>query len=516
VKVKVCLISILAVVFFCRPALGQNKEVLNLSLEECILKAMKNNLGVAVELLNPELAKHSITKAKETFLPQFQLEFGNDHQESPPYSWIQGETTITNKMTNYGVSVAQQIPTGGSFSLSLSSYKSDTNESFQLINPRFGSEIRLDFTQPLLKNFGPKVSRREILLAENELEISDNELQSTLLDTIYSVQEAYWGLVYAIENLKVKQQSLQLARDLVAKNKKEVQFGQLAAIEILNAEAVVAEWEADLLQAEALIIRTEEELKVLINIAAEGDARLKKIVPQDKPDFVEVKTSQEEAVKQALDRRPDLKAIQKNIESKDLKLSVARNQMLPSLDLKFSYWSPGIGGDRLIYLNGDVFSGIVVGSEKGAAGNSLGDALKLLYNNWNVGLTLSIPLSSFLTKADFAYAQTDLNQIQIKLKDLEQQVSLDVNDAVRTVETNAKRVGAYRVARELAEKTLDAEVKKLQVGRSTNYFVLDYQDKLANARSNEVKAKIDYLLSVAKLDKATGASLEKRNIKVKS
>jgi outer membrane protein TolC len=514
-KVKVCLISILAAVFLCRPVIGQNKEVLTLSLEECILKAMKNNLSVAVELLNPELAKHSITKAKETFLPQFDLKFGNDHQESPPYSWIQGETTITTKMTDYGVSVVQQIPTGGNLSLSLSSYKSNTNESFQLINPRFGSEIRLDFTQPLLKNFGPKVSRREILLAENELEISDNELQSTLLETIYSVQEAYWNLVYAIENHNVKRQSLQLARDLVAKNKKEVQLGQLAAIEILNAEAVVAEREADLLQAEALIIRTEEELKVLINIGAEGDARLKTIVPQDKPDFAEVKASQEEALKQALDRRPDLKVIQKNIESNELKLSVARNQILPGLDLKFSYWSPGIGGDRLIYQNGDIFSGIVVGSVKGAAGNSLGDAFKLLYNNWNVGLTLSIPLSNFLTKADFAYAQTDLNQSQIKLKNLEQQVSLEVSDAVRTVETNAKRVDAYRVARELAEKTLEAEVKKLQVGRSTNYFVLDYQDKLAAARSNEVKAKIDYLLSVAKLDKFTGASLEKRNIKVK-
>jgi outer membrane protein TolC len=255
---------------------------------------------------------------------------------------------------------------------------------------------------------------------------------------------------------------------------------------------------------------------VLINIAAEGDPRQKKIVPQDRPDFTVAQVSLEEALKQAFDRRPDLKVVQKTIETRELKLSVARNQMLPSLDLKFSYWSPGIGGDLLIYKNNDPFTGIVVGTQKGGAGQSLSDALKLLYNNWNVGLTLSIPLSSFLTKADFAYAQTDLNQSQIKLKDLEQQVSLDVSDAVRTVETNAKRVGAYRVARELAEKTLEAEVKKLQVGRSTNYFVLDYQDKLANARSNEVKAKIEFLLSVAKLDKSTGASLEKRNIKVKS
>jgi outer membrane protein len=292
-KVRVCLVLVFAAVFLFRPVLGQNKEVLNLTLEECIMKALKNNLSLAAEFLNPELARHSVTKAKETFLPQFELTYGNDHQESPPYSWIQGETTITTKMNSYGVSIIQQIPTGGNFSLSLTGYKSDTNESYQLINPRLGNELRLDFTQPLLKNFGPKVSRREILLAENSLEISDQELQTTLLDTIYSVQESYWNLVYAIENLKVKQQSLQLARDLVAKNKKEVQFGQLASIEILNAEAVVAEREADLLQAEALIIRIEEELKVWINLAVEGDPHLKKVVPKDKPDFVAATVSQE-------------------------------------------------------------------------------------------------------------------------------------------------------------------------------------------------------------------------------
>ncbi len=129
-------------------------------------------------------------------------------------------------------------------------------------------------------------------------------------------------------------------------------------------------------------------------------------------------------------------------------------------------------------------------------------------------MTLSIPLSSFTTKADLAIAQTDLNQYQIKLKDLEQEVGLEVSNALLMVETNAKRVEAFRVARELAQKTLDAEVKKLQVGRSTNYFVLEYQDKLATARSNEVKSKIDYLLSVAKLEQTMGASLEKRNIKI--
>ena len=219
-KKKAILIFLLAAGIFVWPALAQDNQVLNLTLEDCIAKALKNNLNVKIEFMNPELADISLTKAKEIFLPQFQLNYGRERQENPSYWWIQGAGTNISKMSDYGLSIVELVPTGGNFSLSLSSYKSDTNQPFQLINPRYGSTLRLDFTQPLLKNFGPKVSRQQILLAENNVEISDSQLKSTLIDTVYLVQEAYWNLVYAVENYNVKQQSLQLGRDLLAKNKK--------------------------------------------------------------------------------------------------------------------------------------------------------------------------------------------------------------------------------------------------------------------------------------------------------
>lgn len=513
-KIKIILVSALMAFLCFGPALAQQNQVLSLTLEDCIAKALKNNLNVKIETMNPELAAISVTKAKEIFMPQFQLNCAADRQETPSYWWIQGAGTSTSKLADYGVSIVEAIPTGGNFTLSLSNYRSETNQSFQLINPRYGSTLRLDFTQPLLKNFGPKVARQQILQAEKNLEISDVQLQSTLLNTIYVVQEAYWNLVYAIENTNVKRQSLQLGRDLLAKNKKEVEFGQLAPIEILNAEAQVASREADLIQADFQITRSEEVLKTIINLAAEGDARLKKIVPKDIPGFRETKMTVEEALKQAKDRRPDLLILKKTIESKELTLSVAKNQMLPGLDLQFSYWSPGISGDRVLYLDNDPFLGVVIGKVPGSAGNSLRDAFKFLYQNWTIGLTLSVPLSSVLTKADYAYAQMDYNQNLVRLQNLEQQMILEVSDAARATEANARRVDAYRVARELAERTLDAEVKKLEVGLSTNYFVLDFQEKLANARSAELRAKIDYILSVARLDQAMGVSLEKRNIKI--
>lgn len=491
---------------------GQDKEARPLSLEECILRALRSNLRLTVEIYGPELAESALTRAKEIFMPRFELSYGSQGQENPAYWWIQGAQTVVTKYADIEASIVQQVPTGGNLAVSLNSYMSDTNQAFQLINPRYGSTMRLSFTQPLLRNFGFKVNHREIIIARNNLDISLDQLKSALLDTIYIVEEAYWNLVYAIENYKVKQHSLQLARDLLNKNRKEVEVGALAPLEILNAEAVVASREADILFAEGLIKRGEEVLKSIINIAAEGETAPKKIFPSDKPAFVAREISEEQALAAAVAQRPDLQVSQKNIQAKELNVSVARNQMLPGLDLQFSYWSPGISGDRLIYLDNNPFLGVIIGKEKGSASDSFRDALKFLYKNWTVGLTLSVPLSNILTKGAYVGANLDYEQSLARQKTLEQQVRLEVGDAVREVETNAKRVHAYRVARELAQKRLEAEEKKLGVGLTTNYFVLQFQEELANARSMEIKSLVDYNLSLARLEKATGTSLANRGI----
>ena len=366
---KTTIAAALAILIFASAAAAQERPAMNLTLEEAIAKALKNNLNVAVEMFTPELAGRNLDRAREAFLPSFKMTYGNNRNENPSYWWLSGSGTNIDSMANYAVSVVEAIPTGGTFSLSLQNYKSETNQAFQLINPRYGSTLRLDFTQPLLKNFGPKVARRQITQAENNVEIADSQLRNTMIETVYLVQEGYWNLVFAIENFKVKEQSLQLGQDLLAKNHKEVEFGQLAPLEILNAEAAVAQREADLIQAEFLITRSEEVFKTMLNLAAEGDARAKKIPlsrrparrRQPRPSFDRLrpfKTALREAA------RPEA-ILRKNIETKELGLAVARNQMLPALDLTLSYWSPGISGDRLIYDGNDFFGGIVIGKVPG-------------------------------------------------------------------------------------------------------------------------------------------------------
>lgn len=510
---KSSIILVLVLTLFLKPSFPQEDKALSFSLEDCIVKALKDNLTVAVEVYNPDLADASLAKAKEFFLPRLDLGFGNERTENPSFWWLEQADVVVRKHTDYSVSLVQQIPTGGNFTLGLTGYSSDTTAGFQIMNPTYGNTLRFNFTQPLLKGFGFNVSRREIIVARNNLDISVNQFQSVLMDTIYKVQEAYWNLVYSIEDYKVKQQSLQLARDLLAKNKKEVEVGKIAPIEILNAEAVVASREADILQAEALTRRNEDVLRDLLYLTEEGEMSTKRIVPLDKPSFIRKDISLDEALKEALEKRPELRMKKINIETSELNMGVAKNQMLPGLDLQLSYWSPGLSGDRILYQDDNPFLG-VIGKEEGTATDSMRDAFKLLYDNWTIGLTLSIPLSSFTSRADYVRAKMELEKSQLELENIEKHIFLDVKNAVRDIETNAKRVQAYRLARELAKERLEAEVKKLNVGLTTNYFVLQYQEGLERERSLELKSLIDYNLAWARLEKAVGSSLEKRNIKI--
>ncbi|MCK4558033.1 MAG: TolC family protein, partial [Candidatus Aminicenantes bacterium] len=348
-KKKAIILPILIIFLFFKPCYSEEEKVISLTLEECVIKALKDNLSVAVEVINPELAEASVSKAKETFMPRFDFAFGNEWLENPSYWWLEQADTVINRNLDFSVSFVQEVPTGGNFSLTLYNVRSETTAGLQVINPRYGSSLRFGFSQPLLRNFGLKVSRREILVARNNLDISISQFEKTLLETIFRVEEAYWNLAYSIENFKVMQQSLKLAQDLLAKNRKEVEVGKLAEIEILNAEATVASREADILQAEIMIRRSEDILADLLNLKELAELERVQIVPLDRPDFIQKEISLEEALTIAYTQSPDLKTQWKTIETNELNMKVAKNQLLPSLDLSFSYWSPGLSGTEIIF-----------------------------------------------------------------------------------------------------------------------------------------------------------------------
>jgi outer membrane protein TolC len=483
-----------------------------MSLEECITSALKNNPRVAADVLTPEIAAADARKAGEIFLPQVTLEYTKDSQNSASYSFIEATEQIITKDSGTSVAFSQLLPTGGLLSAALDSFSQDTNRSFLTINPLYGSTLSFGLTQPLLRKFGFTVTRQQILVARNNFAISESEFRANLMDFITTVEEAYWTLVYNLQNLKVRQESLRLARDLLSKNQHELDAGMIPPIDLLSARAEVASREADILDAEALVKNSQDTLRTLIRFPAEKGAPALVIVPTDEPDTASAPIDLETAIDAALANRPDLEASRVDSRTRDLNLNVARNGLLPNLNLKASYWSPGISGTQIIYQDNDPLTGIIVDTIPGGRSAAFRDATSFKYKNWSIGLTLDVPFDTAFSRAQYARAKLDSERAALLLKDKEQQAILEVQIAVRAVETDFKRVQAYKLARELAEEKLEAEVKKLAAGMSTNYTVLQQQRDLAAAQSGEIKALTDYSLSRARLDRAMGLTLRRKNI----
>lgn len=493
-----------------------NDKKVSLSLEDCIVKALKNNVNIKMEVLNPKISGISVTRAKEKFLPEFSFSFNKRNTENASYSWLDAENQVKTEYQIISWEISQFLPTGGSLTISLDSDENDTNRNFQTINPRFGSTLQFSLNQPLLKNFGITSNRKDIIIAKNNLKISKSRFKTMLMDTIYNVEDAYWNLVYSIENLKVKQQSHKLARELLAKNRRSVEIGKLAPIEIKSAEAEVATREADILQAEALVKNNEDRLKSIINMDFNKDGELFQIVPTDQPKLEKIAIEIRQAIETAFQNRPDLLEKKIDLRSSEIETRYAKNQLLPDFNLQASYWSPGISGTQILYKDDNALTGVIVGTVYSKESDAIKDALKFLYSNWSIALKLKIPLSSFITRSQVALAKLNLKQSKLQIINKEQQILLDIKKAVRAVHTNYKRVLAYRLARELTEKKLAGEEEKLKVGNSTNYNVFLYQRDLVTAQINELKAIIDYNLSLAYQKKALGITLKEKNIKIES
>lgn len=487
-------------------------ETASLTLEECILRAVKHNLGVAAQVYDTRRAESGVLRAWEKYIPSVKLDVGRQKQNSPSYSWIDADEATNSSYEDYSGQFTQAIPLGGRFEVSLGAYKNETNARFQTINPRYGSTLSFTLTQPLLKDFGPKIGERGILIARVDRDLAESDLRTALLDIVRSVEDAYWELVYSIEALGVRRQSLKLAEDLLDKSQKEAVIGTMAPKEVISARAEVAARRAEIYEAESRVKDYADILKNLLDLPdGAGPAG---IVPADKPALEDRNLDVEDAFATALLNRPDLESAALLLKSRNLDLTYARNQSLPALNLNANYWSPGVSGDRILYLDDNPLTGVVLGKVPGGASLAMQDALGLRYKNWTVSVSLDIPLSTMLTRAASAEARALRDQQAVRLKNVERRARLEVKTAVRAVATNAERVAAYRAARELAEEKLAAEEAKLQAGLTTNFMVLQYQRDLSQTRMLEVRALVDYTLSLGKLDRATGTGLDRWKIKL--
>lgn len=463
-------------------------EPLILSLQDGIKLVLQNNLDIIVEQQNPAIMKSDITIQKANFDPTLTLNLSSDRNIASQGSVIPGTDNAT---VNYNADLTQRLLSGGTYGLNFTNQRSYTNSTYFIVNPTYTTQLSLTVTQPLLKNFGFEANQAQIRIARNNYLISQEVFEARVMDMVLWTQQHYWDLVFARQNLRVQQQTLRSAQELLETNKAKAEQGLLASIEVLVAEAGVASQQENVITAEKAIKDAEDNLRQLINLPDHSMMEEFAILPVDEP-VVEAKTFDAKmAVQMAIEKRPDVRRAKVTIITNEIHQRFTKNQLLPSLGFTGSIGLNGLGGNYP---------------------DALDQLSSTNFYRWSAGLQLTYPLDNRSARASFARSRAALEQSTFSLKSLEQGVIREVKEAVRRVQTDFKRIESNRKARVLAEKKLEAEKERFNVGLSTTKNVLDFQKDLAWAQGNELRAITDYNKSLANLEKVQGTSLDQHGI----
>jgi outer membrane protein TolC len=463
--------------------------------------------------------------ATGTPIPQF------DPTLSGLFQWMRTTTLQTNFNTaginplvsnNLAgtVNYSQALANGTAFTGSFNETRTDANSRTANYNPFTTGYASVSVVQPLLQGFGTDVNRRFIRIAENSRKISDDVFKQQLIETLWSVARLYYDLVSLNEDVRVKQQALDTAKKLYEDNKSQVDVGTLAPIEVKRAQAEVARTQEDLTNSLNLVLQQELILKNVLTKQGSKDALVgsARIVTLDKIEnpiaLPAVETNS--LVDSAFKNRPDLAQAALQIQNAEIGLKGSRNALLPQLNLIGSLQNSGYAGQiNTLYtpLGVTVPSAIQQGL-LGGGGTLLKQIFGHDYPNYAVGVQLNIPLRNRVAQADVIRDELQLRQSEVRRQQLENEVRLEVENAVLNVNRALANYNAAKETRELQEEALDAEQQRYQVGASTTYLVIQYQRDLAQARSTEVVSLGNYAKAKAALDRATGQTLDTYHVAI--
>jgi outer membrane protein TolC len=471
--------------------------VRHLSVDEAVKLGLEENLGIQIERLNPQIQDVTVAQARSFWAPSFSSNISRNSQTVAPTSILSGGVGAVQNLTfSSGLGISQTTPWGGNYYTQWGGNRLTTTNLFSSFSPQLGSSLQFQYTQPLLRNFKIDNVRQTVAQSRLSRDASDIQLHARTVQTVQAVKNAYWDLVYQIDNLKAAQQSLNLAQQSLKDNTRRVEIGTMAPIDIVDAKAEVARNEEAVIVAQAQIAQAEDTLRTLIFDPSSADFWNVRIDPTDTVPFSAQKIDTDAAVRNALDKRTDLRQANTSIDQSNVSLRYFRNQILPDINAQLYYQSAATGGVALTPVSySDVASGIVptrsIIAQRGFP-SVIGDVFQNTYPQWIYSVQIAYPLGTSTARANLERAKLQYQQSQTQLKSLKMQVVAQVRNAARQVESNQKRVESARASRELAEEKLAAEEKKFAAGIRETFFVFQAQRDLATARSAEVKAIADY------------------------
>lgn len=482
---------------------------MRLSLEDAVEIALRQNLDLSVQRFDRSESLFRVDQNRGIFDLRGVLSSSVSKRDSPNTTQLEGAAVLSTDSRDLSLRLDQLTPIGGTASFGLFTDRTATNSTNALINPEFGASQSLQYSQPLLRGFGSEATRRPILLAKISSGINREVFEQEVTRVTQQVENAYWGLVEAREQLVVAQESLKLARELDSRNQVQVDVGTLAPIELVQSEATVATREEEIIRAEAAVQDAADTLRQLLNLDRGAYWDLA-VLPTTDPVTERIEVDLDAAIATALSNRPELRVEQLNLESAELDARFYRRERLPQVDLTTSYGAIGTAGRGRIF---DPGTGQTVSVDTDVF-DALDDAVNRRFDNWSIGIDVSYPLQNRSARAQAQIAELAVDRAQAVIERQRLQVITEVRTAARGVKTAAQQIESAKISRRLQERNLEAEQKRYENGMSTSFQVTQIQDDLTQARSREVSAITGYRRALAEYYRATGRLLEVYNVEL--
>lgn len=449
-------------------------------------------------------------------------EFGWDHRSDPQNSaFLPNLRSLNSRSTYGGVGLQQGFSTGGFLDLNWDNDRVRVNSPLLNYNPATRSSLGVQFTQPLLRGFGPAVNNRYIRISKNNRQVTGYVFQQQLIATVSSTVRLYWDLVALNQDVVVRRDALASSERLLRDTENQMEAGTVAQIDVTRAQAELARRRRDVSVSESLVRQQEAVLKdYLTRARLDADLATAPIVPTDTLEMPAVEPVEplEDMVSRALSSRPDLAQARLQVTNSEISLKGSKSALLPALDVVASAQNNGLAGnpDGVTQIPGGFLGGPRVPDSllTGGFGSALGQVFSRNFPDYGVGLRLSIPLVNRAARADVIRDQLTVRQQQIRVRQLEKQVRLEITNALIGLEQARATYEATKQERILGEQTLAAEREKLDVGASTTFYVIQFQRDLAAARSAEISALASYVKARTALQRALGTVLAENRVEI--
>ena len=472
------------------------RKVVPLSVREAVALSLNHNLDIEVARYQPWIEEQNVLATLGTWDHVLYGSALRNESVSPGTSSLSGASRLESSSKDVEVGIRKLLPFGGSYDVFAGGNYFRSNNAFLLENPLYTDSAGVAITLPFLRGASTAANTATLVIARHGRDISVDQFEKAVSDSVYAVIQAYADLAFAIEEKKVKEQSVEVAARLLEDNRRKFDRGLASRLDVTQADAGVAAQQEGLLTAEAAVLNAGDRLKRLVDPALLASDT--EIVPVERPGVrlgdLDERAATEKALDQARSARPEFRQIRRQIASQDVEITRAANDRLPRLDF--------------------TGSGTINGTD-GTFGDAFREADGLDTYDVTGGLVFEWAFEGRAARGAAQRAELRRRRLILQQRNRENQVLVEIREAVRAIKTNEKRIEATRRARVLAEEQLEGELTRNQQGLSTTFRVLDVQEDLAQARTNELKALIDYHLSRYKLGQASGVLLEEQGILIR-